>query len=443
MIERIDIGMRLPSDVGVAHVGYFTYVLKYRNDSDLFSIALIGTPQSPLKPKWHAFLAIRINKANAIKESAHTAGPTGRDGSALSRYLEEHMNLGDSKIIQQPQNDSIKAQGIFPSVSPNMNNIFILGLALTFTVGLLYFKGLKVSRLPPGPKGYPLVGNALQLDQNRPWHTFVEWKRKYGEIVYFRLFNQDVILLNSARVAGDLLCRRASNYSGRSRLVVADYITGGLFVSLMNVGAMWRSMRRASHEAINVRVSSRYNRIQLGEAIRLAGDMLNDPALCDDHIHRFTASSMVSIIYNKSSLESHRDPIISSLDEIVHAIANSMVPGRYLVNHLPFLEALPNYMAKWKRDSQEMFRAYSERYLSMFLEVKEKESAITMGWLVRAMIAYPEAQKKAQDELDLVVGRARVPTHEDMKSLPYIRAIVKEVDGHAFLTLGYTTVNGS
>ena len=43
------------------------------------------------------------------------------------------------------------------------------------------------------------------------------------------------------------------------------------------------------------------------------------------------------------------------------------------------------------------------------------------------MLVHPEAQKRAQDELDVVVGRARVPTFADMPSLPYIHAMVKEI----------------
>lgn len=43
------------------------------------------------------------------------------------------------------------------------------------------------------------------------------------------------------------------------------------------------------------------------------------------------------------------------------------------------------------------------------------------------MIAYPEVQRRAQTELDTVVGRSRVPTFSDFSSLPYIQAIVKEV----------------
>ena len=40
------------------------------------------------------------------------------------------------------------------------------------------------------------------------------------------------------------------------------------------------------------------------------------------------------------------------------------------------------------------------------------------------MIAYPETQKRAQQELDEVVGRERLPSFEDYEKLPYIRAMV-------------------
>jgi hypothetical protein len=42
------------------------------------------------------------------------------------------------------------------------------------------------------------------------------------------------------------------------------------------------------------------------------------------------------------------------------------------------------------------------------------------------MIAYPEIQKKCQEELDAVVGRERMPTFQDMENLPYLRATVRE-----------------
>jgi len=47
-------------------------------------------------------------------------------------------------------------------------------------------------------------------------------------------------------------------------------------------------------------------------------------------------------------------------------------------------------------------------------------------WWVLAMMAHPEFQKRAQDQLDNVVGRSRTPTFADAPNLPYIQALVKE-----------------
>ncbi|KAL0063234.1 hypothetical protein AAF712_009836 [Marasmius tenuissimus] len=44
-----------------------------------------------------------------------------------------------------------------------------------------------------------------------------------------------------------------------------------------------------------------------------------------------------------------------------------------------------------------------------------------------AMTRNPNSQAKAQKEIDEVVGRDRLPTYEDRKSLPYIEAIYREV----------------
>ena len=43
-----------------------------------------------------------------------------------------------------------------------------------------------------------------------------------------------------------------------------------------------------------------------------------------------------------------------------------------------------------------------------------------------AMAIHPEVQRKAQAELDLVVGPSRLPDHSDREALPYVNAIVKE-----------------
>lgn len=44
-----------------------------------------------------------------------------------------------------------------------------------------------------------------------------------------------------------------------------------------------------------------------------------------------------------------------------------------------------------------------------------------------ALVSYPDCQLKAQEEIDRVVGSARMPTLADYADLPYIRAFVEEV----------------
>jgi cytochrome P450 len=44
-----------------------------------------------------------------------------------------------------------------------------------------------------------------------------------------------------------------------------------------------------------------------------------------------------------------------------------------------------------------------------------------------AMVAFPEVQRRAQAEIDDVVGRDRLPTFADSPRLPFLRAVIKEV----------------
>ena len=50
-----------------------------------------------------------------------------------------------------------------------------------------------------------------------------------------------------------------------------------------------------------------------------------------------------------------------------------------------------------------------------------------MASLFLALVLYPQVQKRAQEELDLVVGRDRLPMFDDRPRLPYIEAICREL----------------
>ena len=44
-----------------------------------------------------------------------------------------------------------------------------------------------------------------------------------------------------------------------------------------------------------------------------------------------------------------------------------------------------------------------------------------------AMILNPDVQRRAQEEIDSVVGRGRTPTFADRPRLPYVEALLREL----------------
>lgn len=141
-------------------------------------------------------------------------------------------------------------------------------------------------------------------------------------------------------------------------------------------------------------------------------------------------------------------------------------PGRYIVEQYPWMNKLPCFLAPWKayflayrKRSHEFFMSLADvvkgriedgtavdswtRYLienQQKLGLSDEEFAnlsgsiygagvgTTAGTLLSAILAmttHPEASRKAQEELDRVVGRNRSPTWDDEENLPYVRAYVK------------------
>jgi cytochrome P450 len=187
---------------------------------------------------------------------------------------------------------------------------------------------------------------------------------------------------------------------------------------------------------------------------------------------RETAAAILKMTYDYS-IEPHKeDPLVKVVDEALGQFSEAAVPGKWIIDVMPWLEILPEWFPGvqskktarlWKKTTTAMVEepyAYVKRqielrsndvsYVSKMLEQyesspsPEEEHAIkwtaatlygagadtsvsTMTSFFLAMSVCPEVQKKAQEEIDRVVGNSRLPTFSDRENLPYVDAIVKEI----------------
>ncbi|KAJ8689583.1 hypothetical protein PTI98_012473 [Pleurotus ostreatus] len=70
---------------------------------------------------------------------------------------------------------------------------------------------------------------------------------------------------------------------------------------------------------------------------------------------------------------------------------------------------------------------YYGPYLTALLLVGSDTTMATLENFFLVMTLHPEVQKKAQKELDDIVGNDRLPTFNDGPYLPYIDCIIKEI----------------
>jgi hypothetical protein len=76
--------------------------------------------------------------------------------------------------------------------------------------------------LPPGPKPLPVIGNLLDIPQEKEWLTYRSWNEQFGDVVFVEALGQKIVVLGSAAAVNDLMERRSAVYSDRSSLIMMN-----------------------------------------------------------------------------------------------------------------------------------------------------------------------------------------------------------------------------
>ncbi|KAF8501281.1 cytochrome P450 [Hysterangium stoloniferum] len=332
-------------------------------------------------------------------------------------------------------------------------------------------------RLPPGPPRRLLVGNVGDLPSSREWRTYEKWAEQYGDLVYLNVLGTSLLFVNSNDLARELFEKRSKIYSDRPTLIMLNELMGFDWgVPFMPYGDWWRRHRQIIQRKMSSNFLATCHPIQLKHTQQLLARLNASPLKFVEHARHAITAIILEITYG-IEIESQNDPYVNLIEDALGAAAQATAPGTFLVDMLPALKYLPEWVPGasfqrkariWRKSIIDMAEVPFQVVKTMMANGKAKPSltsslledlsamdararlsqdeetiirnvagmvyggggdtttcALEIFFL--AMVLYPEAQRKAQKELDDVVGPHTLPTFIDRDRLRYTHALCKEV----------------
>ena len=233
----------------------------------------------------------------------------------------------------------------------------------------------------------------------------------------------------------------------------------------------WRRGRKFAQAQLSTAGVRSWKGTQSSEARRLVSDLVQEPGKYKFLFERYSTVVSLRQGFGKTAErgqqeDSHAKKIVS----LMHVIEKVGSPYAYMVDALPILLHVPEWLAPFKREGKILHEQESSYFLGLMKDARKTyeegqpeeppsfarsylekteywnlsnfEAAYTIGTLYGggsgttsfsmqtfclAMCHYPDWQDKLQEEIDRVVGNERIPQFDDMPNLPTVRAVIKEI----------------
>ncbi|KAL3818804.1 hypothetical protein ACJIZ3_004709 [Penstemon smallii] len=359
-------------------------------------------------------------------------------------------------------------------------------LLIFFTIPLL-FLFINISRFrrkpyPPGPKGWPLIGNMGMINQ-LTHRGLANLANQYGGILHLRIGFQHTVVVSSPDVARQVLQVQDNIFSNRPATIAISYLTyDRADMAFAHYGPFWRQMRKLcvmklfsrkraeSWDSVRDEVDdmTRVVAMNTGTCVNL-GELVF--GLTKNIIYRaaFGSSShegqdeFIKILQEISKLfgafniadfipflgwidpQGMRSRLVkarASLDGFIDSIIDDHLQkkkpevdsGFEPVDTDMVDELLAFYSDEVKdlegEDLQNSFKLTRDNIKAIIMDVMfggTETVASAIEWAMAELMKSPEDLKKVQQELANVVGLARKVEEPDFEKLTYLRCCLKEV----------------
>ncbi|GBE81550.1 Multifunctional cytochrome P450 monooxygenase af510 [Sparassis crispa] len=362
-------------------------------------------------------------------------------------------------------------------------NFCVTAVLLVAAVVLVLRRPKRTVPLPPGPPADPLIGHLRKLPPIHHCEIFQKWAAEYGDMFYLNVLGQSLLVVSSFKIATDLLEGRSANYSDRPRSPSLELMGWDWALTLLEYGHKWRRHRKLMQEYLNIKKLPDYYPLHIRETHLMLKNILARPAEFDWAIRRFATASIMDIAYGHR-VRSDDDEFVQIAKEALDSLEAVNI-GAAPVDILPILRYVPYWLpgASSLTGPAHKYRPLISKLVNNPFQMVQKQMAagtavpsftsahlervhregvdseeelndikslgaslyiggvdtVTSGirTFLYAILLFPETQRKAQEEIDRVVGTNRLPDFSDRDSLPYVDCMIQEtLRWHPVIPLG-------
>ncbi|CAH1777729.1 unnamed protein product, partial [Owenia fusiformis] len=344
-------------------------------------------------------------------------------------------------------------------------------------VFLLIWQYMKPSpwRLPEHPTPWPLLGhvNPFQLGQVGDVEAFQLYKKMNTPIMYRKLFSQHAVFLHTYDLVKEIYS--SEQFVGRAPTPLDEFVFKGLVeVS----GPRWQEQRRFALSTLrdfglgNNKIERKIQE-EISSGLCEELDAKNGKPFDPANLTTIAISNIIcSMVFGHRFLykdEQSQVMVQRQNDTMVHARwvyfgsgipFSDLIPGdifhkkRLLSNiedlksgvfipefrrHMEefdsenindFMDAFIREM-KLKEDAGEKNHWFTEEQLMWNIEdlfaAGTDTTALSLRWLLLCMLHYPDVQQRVRKDIHDVIGKERIPSMKDKLDLPYVEAVLLEV----------------
>ncbi|NXS60201.1 CP1A4 protein, partial [Brachypteracias leptosomus] len=345
-------------------------------------------------------------------------------------------------------------------------------------------KGLKS---PPGPRGYPILGNVLELRKDTHL-ALTRLSQKYGDVMEIRIGSRPVLVLSGLDTIRQALVKQGEDFMGRPDLYSFQYISNGQSLAFSpDSGEVWKARRKLAQNALKTfsitSSPTSSSTCLLEEHVSKEAEYLITKflRLMDEEKsfdpYRYLVVSVANVICAMcfGKRYDHNDQELLNVVNLSNEFGDAAASGNP-ADFIPLLQYLPNRTMQVFKDVNRRFNLFVQKIVeehytsfdkehirditdSLIEHCQEKsvgEGACTslsdekiinivndlfgagfdtvttaLSWSLMYVALYPDIQKKIQEELDQTIGRERRPRLSDRGTLPYTEAFILEMFRHS------------